>query len=151
MPRISVLHPDFTWHTAPTVDQLRKRLSSAPATPRVRRVAPLWVQHIVGFLHKRLKYISLWYCQWYDIPCPGQIWPLPFGLLLKHSDGTRIEEVITTRAAYDAGIPVPKIISYGAHLNTMAEVSILMTRMPVRTSFQNSGNGSHLRRNKQRY
>ncbi|RMZ84157.1 hypothetical protein DV738_g786, partial [Chaetothyriales sp. CBS 135597] len=110
MSRPNILHPEFTWHTAPTVDQLRKRLSTAPYTPRLRRVTPFWVQRI--------------------------IWPLPFGLLLKHSDGTRIEEVVTTRAAYEAGIPVPKIISYGAHLDSMAEVSILMTRMPGEELFQ---------------
>jgi hypothetical protein len=58
LPPVSVLHPDFTWHTPPTIEQLRKRLASAPATPRLRRVAPVWVQRIVGFFHKQLKYVS---------------------------------------------------------------------------------------------
>lgn len=56
---------------------------------------------------------------------------LPFGLLLKWSDGTSITEVQSMRAVRAAGIPAPKVISYGSHPDTPhAPVSILMTRLP---------------------
>jgi hypothetical protein len=136
-PRVSILHPDFSWHTTPTVAELQKRLSIAPLKPPIRAVAPFWLQRIVGFIHHRvLRTLSTWYCRWNGMPVMGQIWPLPFGLLMKWSDGTRIEEVITTRAVYDVGIPAPLIISYGAHPgHPHAPLSILMTRLPGTTLF----------------
>ena len=132
-----IFHPEFSWHTAPTIEQLQKRLSAAPTTPRCWGVAPFWLQRIVGFIHQRIFIkLSTWYCHWYGLPVTGQIWPLPFGLLLKWSDGTRIEEVVTTRAVYDVGVPVPRIISYGAHPDCPhAPLSILMTRLPGTTLF----------------
>ncbi|KAI5249868.1 APH-domain-containing protein [Aureobasidium subglaciale] len=58
---------------------------------------------------------------------------LPFGLILKWSDGTRLEEVLAMDAARRAGIPVPKIICYGDHPDAPhAPVSMLMTRIPGR-------------------
>ncbi|KAF2801870.1 kinase-like protein [Mytilinidion resinicola] len=60
-----------------------------------------------------------------------QICPLPFGLLLKWSDGTRLEEVLATKVARAAGFPVPIILTYGDHPDTPhAPVSIFMTRLP---------------------
>jgi len=60
----------------------------------------------------------------------NQIAQLPFGLILKWSDGTGLE-VSSTLAARAAGFPVPKIISYGEHPEfPHAPVSILMTRLP---------------------
>jgi hypothetical protein len=130
--RISMMHPKFSWHTALNIQEPQKCLSTAPTTPRLRGVAPFWLQRIVGFIHQRIVIkLSTWYCYWYGLPVTGQIWPLPFRLLLKWSDGTRIEEVVTTRATYDVGIPVPRIISYGAHpRHPHAPLSILMTRLP---------------------
>lgn len=59
--------------------------------------------------------------------------PLPFGLLLKWSDGTLLEEVLATKVCHAAGLPTPKIINYGDHPETPhAPVSILMTRLPGR-------------------
>ncbi|KAI3391662.1 hypothetical protein diail_6973 [Diaporthe ilicicola] len=56
---------------------------------------------------------------------------LPFGLLLKWSDGTSIAEVQSMRAVRAAGFPAPRVISYGLHSKTPhAPVSILMTRLP---------------------
>jgi hypothetical protein len=52
---------------------------------------------------------------------------------LKWSDGTRLEEVLATEVCRAAGLPTPKIISYGDHPNTPhALVSILMIRLPGR-------------------
>lgn len=62
----------------------------------------------------------------------NQIAQLPFGLILKWSDSTRIEEVLSMQVARKAGFPVPRVICYGEHPNTPhAPVSILMTRLPV--------------------
>lgn len=61
----------------------------------------------------------------------NQIAQLPFGLILKWSDGTRLEEVLTMKAVRQAGFPVPKVICYGEHPDyPHAPVSILMTRVP---------------------
>ncbi|KAK4234360.1 aminoglycoside phosphotransferase [Achaetomium macrosporum] len=55
---------------------------------------------------------------------------LPFGLLLKWSDGTSLDEVNATRAVRAAGIPAPKVVMYGIHRDKpWASVSILMTRL----------------------
>ncbi|OAX85220.1 hypothetical protein ACJ72_00413 [Emergomyces africanus] len=43
---------------------------------------------------------------------------LPFGLILKWSDGTRLEEVLMMEVARRAGLPVPKAICYGDHPDT---------------------------------
>lgn len=50
---------------------------------------------------------------------------------MKWSDGTWLEEVIAIQLVRAAGIPAPKIISYGEHPGMPhAPVSIIMTRMP---------------------
>ncbi|KFY95963.1 hypothetical protein V498_02995 [Pseudogymnoascus sp. VKM F-4517 (FW-2822)] len=74
---------------------------------------------------------SYHYCGWVGFPFDNQIAPLPFGLLLKWSDGTRLEEVLATEVCRAAGIPTPKITCYGDHPETPhAPISILMTRLP---------------------
>lgn len=56
---------------------------------------------------------------------------LPFGLVLKWSDRTRIEEAVAMQMARAAGMPVPKVLCYGELLSdTFQPVSILMTRLP---------------------
>ncbi|CRG88237.1 hypothetical protein PISL3812_05264 [Talaromyces islandicus] len=118
--------PDFTWpdRAQPTpTDQL-------PPTPCLARPSTrlFW-----GILHKYLRRFSQSYCGWVGIPYDNQIAQLPFGLILKWSDGTRIEEVVTMQVARCAGLPVPKVICYGEHPDTPhAPVSILMTRLPGR-------------------
>ena len=75
--------------------------------------------------------LSFRYTDWLGIPSDGQIMQLPFGLLLKWSDGTRLEEVLTTKMMRTAGLPAPLIISYGDHPDSPhAPVSILMTQLP---------------------
>lgn len=118
------LLPDFTWP-----DQLQATRSDCiPPTPSLThpRIRRLW-----GILHKYMRRFSRWYCGWVGIPYDNQIAQLPFGLILKWSDGTRIEEVVTMQVARRAGLPVPRVICYGEHLDTPhAPVSILMTRLP---------------------
>lgn len=118
--------PDFTWPDRtyrPLTDQLPP--TPSPTHPLKRR---FW-----GILHGYTRRFSRSYCGWVGIPYDNQIAQLPFGLILKWSDGTRIEEVITMQVARSAGLPVPRVICYGEHPDTPhAPVSILMTRLPGR-------------------
>lgn len=124
----AILQPNFTWTPREThPDLLSSEIPPIPALshPLVRR---FW-----GYTHSFLMRFSIRYCRWVGIPFDRQIIPLPFGLLLKWSDGTRLEEVLATKVCHAAGIPTPKIISYGDHPETPhAPVSILMTRLPGR-------------------
>lgn len=57
---------------------------------------------------------------------------LPFGLVMKWTDRTSIEEAVAMQMAEAAGMPVPKVISYGEHPKALfnRKVSILMTTLP---------------------
>ena len=57
---------------------------------------------------------------------------LPFGLVLKWSDRTSMEEAAAMQMARAAGMPVPKVLSLGEHPNGSYNrfFSILMTRLP---------------------
>ena len=116
--------PDFTWQdTARPISNGQMPPTPRPTHPRLRR---LW-----GVLHDYMQLFSQSYCGWVGIPFDNQIAQLPFGLILKWSDGTRLEEVLTMQIARAAGFPVPRVISYGDHPDTPhAPVSILMTRLP---------------------
>ncbi|RAL06783.1 kinase-like protein [Aspergillus homomorphus CBS 101889] len=122
VPRL--LLPSFTWsdHEATVLsDQL-------PPVPQAThpRIRQFW-----GIVHKYLRRFSRSYCSWVGVAYDNQIAQLPFGLILKWSDGTRLEEVLAMQVARKAGLPVPKVICYGEHADTPhAPVSILMTRLP---------------------
>jgi hypothetical protein len=121
-----ILLPTFTWphRVLGAVDIA----TTIPPTPRLFGPA---LRRVIGVLHHHLRSFSYYYCHWCGIPFDNQIAALPFGLVLKWSDGTRLEEVAATMLARSAGFPVPKIISSGEHANTPhAPVSILMTRVP---------------------
>ncbi|PYI13133.1 kinase-like protein [Aspergillus violaceofuscus CBS 115571] len=118
------LLPDFIWHDNPqSLSRGQIPPTPRPTHPRLRR---LW-----GIVHDYLQRFSQVYCGWVGISFDNQIAQLPFGLILKWSDGTRLEEVLAMQVARAAGLPVPRVISYGDHPDTPhAPVSILMTRMP---------------------
>lgn len=121
-----LLLPSFTWpHRIVGRVPLK---STIPPTPElVHRL----LRRILGFVHVYLRSFSRHYCRWVGVPFDNQIAQLPFGLILKWSDGTRLEEVMATLVARSAGFPVPKVISYGEHPDhPHAPVSILMTRLP---------------------
>lgn len=126
----NLFSPSFTW---PYKYEVSPDLGMQP----LGRAYPFVIGRFWGFVHGKLLIFSRQYCGWYEIPFNGQIAQLPFGLLLKWSDGTRLEEVLAMEAARRAGIPVPRVICYGEQLDTPhAPVFILMTRLPGRESGQ---------------
>ncbi|KAF2645999.1 phosphotransferase family protein [Massarina eburnea CBS 473.64] len=124
VPRI--LLPTFTWP-----HRILGSVSISSSLPPTPRLAPRLIRRAVGFVHWYLLPFSVRYCKWFGIPFSNQIIELPFGLVLKWSDGTRLEEVAATMVMRSAGFPVPRIIAYGEHpYMPHAPVSILMTRLP---------------------
>ncbi|RYP93616.1 hypothetical protein DL770_000248 [Monosporascus sp. CRB-9-2] len=74
--------------------------------------------------------LSRYYCAWYGVNYNHYVASLPFGLVLNCSDGTSLDELRSMDATRRAGIPAPKVISYGEHPETpWAPMSILMTRI----------------------
>lgn len=121
-----VLLPTFTWPHRTLGDT-----PFPPCIPPAPTLLPRVVRRVFGFFHPYLLSFSINYCRWVGIGFNNQIAQLPFGLVLKWSDGTRLEEVRAMMAMRSAGFPVPKVISYGEHPDTPhAPVSILMTRIP---------------------
>ncbi|KAF1844584.1 kinase-like protein [Cucurbitaria berberidis CBS 394.84] len=118
--------PTYTWpHRILRPTAL---VSSMPPTPPLTHRV---VRRLVGYFHSLLRQFSVYYCAWCGIAYDHWIVQLPFGLILKWSDGTRLEEVTTMKVARSAGFPIPLVISYGEHPNVPnAPVSILMTRLP---------------------
>jgi aminoglycoside phosphotransferase len=122
IPRI--LRPDFSWPRS-------MHTTIAENTPPTPSVGSLVVRRFWGLVHRLLARFSLSYCSWFDIPFNGQIMELPFGLILKWSDRTRVEEVIAMQMARAAGMPVPKVLCCGEQPATSFRlISILMTRLP---------------------
>lgn len=118
------LLPDFTWKE----NNVRSIANEIPPTPRPTHslLRRLW-----GILHKYMRRFSRSYCSWVGIAYDNQIAQLPFGLILKWSDSTRLEEVLAMQVARAAGFPVPRAICYRDHPDTPhAPVSILMARLP---------------------
>ncbi|KAF2685049.1 hypothetical protein K458DRAFT_417148 [Lentithecium fluviatile CBS 122367] len=121
-----ILLPTFTWP-----HQVLGSVYLASSIPPTPCLFPRSVRQAFGFFHSCLRSFSSYYCHWCGIPFDNQIAALPFGLVLKWSDGTRLEEVATIMITRSAGFPVPKIVSYGEHPDAPhAPVSILMARVP---------------------
>jgi aminoglycoside phosphotransferase len=122
IPRI--LRPDFTW-PQPIHATIAKK------TPPIPSVASPVTRQFWGLVHRLLARFSESYCSWVSIPFNGQIMELPFGLILKWSDRTCMEEAIAMQMARAAGMPVPKVLCCGEHPDTPFRlISILMTRLP---------------------
>ncbi|KAF3482118.1 uncharacterized protein GIQ15_04877 [Arthroderma uncinatum] len=123
VPRI--LRPDFTWPRP-----MRHTISKT--TPPVPHILGKTIRRAWGILHKALYHFSEWYCYWFDIPFDVNIVQLPFGLVVKWTDRTSIEEVAAMQMAEAAGMPVPKFLCCGetpdAPFNRV--FSIMMTRLP---------------------
>lgn len=137
MVRVSILHPDFTWHTVPTFAEQQKSLRKSSDPPPLRRLWPKTIRLLIGRFHQLLKRISYRYSRYYGLRPSGAYAPLPFGPFLKHSDNTSLEEVAGMQLARDGGLPVPMVISYGEHpAEPNQPMSIFMTRMPGNDLFK---------------
>jgi hypothetical protein len=121
-----LLLPTFTWP-----HQILGSVALASSIPPTPRLFPPQFRKALGLFHNYLRSFSIYYSKWCGIPFDNQVMALPFGLVLKWSDGTRLEEVAATMIARSSGFPAPKIISYGEHPSKPhAPMSILMTRVP---------------------
>ena len=121
----SLLGPEFTW-PRPMETSICKTTPKVPSSPgKLQR-------RIWGLVHEALYYISEWYCVCFGIEFQVNIIQLPFGLVLKWTDRTNLEEAAAMQMARAAGMPVPKVLSCGEHPNAPYNriFSILMTRLP---------------------
>ncbi|EGD85709.1 hypothetical protein H112_06624 [Trichophyton rubrum D6] len=125
MPQI--LRPDYTWPR-----QRPALLRVSEITPPVPHIPGRTVRLIWGLIHRGLCHFSKWYCHWFGIPFDHNIVQLPFGLLMKWTDRTNLEEVAAMQMVAAAGIPAPKFLCCGEHPNQPFNrtFSILMTRLP---------------------
>ncbi|PYH75178.1 aminoglycoside phosphotransferase family protein [Aspergillus vadensis CBS 113365] len=123
IPRI--LRPDYTWPRPITS-------TVSTITPPVPHVPCRTIRIVWGILHKLLYCFSYWYCSWFRIHFDANVVQLPFGLVMKWTDRTSIEEVVSMQMADAAGIPVPKVLCCGEHPKAPfnRRISILMTRLP---------------------
>ncbi|KAF5863931.1 hypothetical protein ETB97_009038 [Aspergillus alliaceus] len=121
----AILRPDFTWPRP-------KPSTISETTPPLPHISSRNVRVAWGVVHKSLYYFSQWYCSWFGITFNANIVQLPFGLVMKWTDRTSIEEVVSMQMAGAAGIPVPRVLNYGEHLKAPfnRKISILMTRLP---------------------
>lgn len=121
----SILRPAFTWPRP-----MRHAISET--TPPVPHIPGKTIRRVWGIIHRALYQFSQWYCSWFDIPFDVNILQLPFGLVMKWTDRTSLEEAIAMQMVGAAGIPVPKVINCGEHPDAPFNrvFSILMTRLP---------------------
>ncbi|KAJ5492699.1 hypothetical protein N7539_001445 [Penicillium diatomitis] len=121
----SFLRPDFTW-PRPMGSSICKSTPKVPSSPGKLRLRA-W-----GIVHEALYYISEWYCACFGIQFDANIIQLPFGLVLKWTDRTSLEEAAAMHMARAAGMPIPKVLCCGEHPNAPynRNFSILMTRLP---------------------
>ncbi|KAB8253500.1 kinase-like domain-containing protein [Aspergillus pseudonomiae] len=120
-----ILQPDFTWPR-------KTRYTISEDTPVVPRLPGKFIRKAWGLFHRALYFFSQYYCSWFDIPFNAHIVQLPFGLVMKWTDRTSIEEAVAMQMAEAAGLPVPKFLSCGEHQGDPFNrtFSILMTRIP---------------------
>lgn len=136
-----ILRPDYTWPCP-----MQALISTT--TPPTPRVPGKLERKVAGYVHEVLIKLSEWYCAWFRVPYQSSNRHLPFGLVLKLTDRVSIEEFAAMKMARAAGLPVPRIISFGEHYRPRNNVitysktgdfagkvnrpvySILMTRLP---------------------
>ncbi|KZF25319.1 kinase-like protein [Xylona heveae TC161] len=119
------LSPEWTW---PCPERLQPDMPMPPVPkPHHPLVAKFW-----AYVHYYLKEFSYrYYSPWYGVEWNNGIIDLPFGLIIKWSDGTRAEEYLATQVVRAAGFPAPLVLCYGFHPHMPhAPVSILMSRLP---------------------
>ncbi|KAK2745023.1 hypothetical protein FQN55_006380 [Onygenales sp. PD_40] len=129
IPRI--LQQDFTWPRP-------MQSTIAKATPSLPRIPGPAARRIWGTIHRALYHFSKQYCRWFGISFNAHIVELPFGLVMKWTDRTSVEEAVAMQLARNAGMPVPRVLCCGEHpASSNRSFSILMTRLPG-VSLENS-------------
>ncbi|KAL2864528.1 aminoglycoside phosphotransferase family protein [Aspergillus lucknowensis] len=122
-----ILKPDYTW-PAPRLMRVQT------TTPPVPNVPSKTSRRFWAMIHWALYKFSKWYSSWFGLYLDGSIIQLPFGLIMKWTDRTSVEEYIAMQMARAAGIPVPRALSCGEHVvpenAPNRRISILMTRLP---------------------
>ncbi|KAF2477183.1 uncharacterized protein BDR25DRAFT_331020 [Lindgomyces ingoldianus] len=96
----NILLPTFTWP-----HRVLGSVALASSIPPAPQRAHQTIRRLVGFLPSYLPRLSRRYCTWVGIEFKNQIVQLPFGIVLKWSDGTRLEEVSAMMIARSAGVP----------------------------------------------
>ena len=121
----SILTPDYTW-PAPALTTVQTTTPPVPGVPS-RTSRWLW-----GKAHHLLRHFSKLYCYLFGTDYNPFIIQLPFGLIIKWTNRTSVEEVIAMQMVRAAGIPAPRVLSCGEHASPRfgREISILMTRLP---------------------
>ncbi|PLB50791.1 hypothetical protein P170DRAFT_435961 [Aspergillus steynii IBT 23096] len=119
-----ILRPDYTWP--------RPMGPISTTTPPVPHIPSRPIRLAWGLLHKALYHVSKWYCAWFGIHSYYNVFELPFGLVMKWTNRISLAEVAGMQMARAAGMPVPKLISCGEHVNDPVNrrFSLLMTRLP---------------------
>ncbi|KAF3934903.1 hypothetical protein ABW19_dt0205547 [Dactylella cylindrospora] len=105
--------------------------------PETPPLASYRTRRIWGFIHVFLEEFSRWYI--WIIRCPrlslfqAGVFHLPFGFVLKRSHKVDLDEILAMQVARAAGIPAPKVISYGEHPghddDGRGRYSILMSKL----------------------
>lgn len=119
----SIIRPEFTWPRP-------IKPSISESTPPLPYLPSKLLRRVCGRLHEPFFTLSMKYCAWFDIPFDADILQLPFGLVLKWTSRTSIEEVAAMKMARAAGMPVPLVLTCGDHPKDIRRFSILMTRLP---------------------
>lgn len=101
------------------------------STPPLPRIPGPLERRLWGFVHIGLRHLSKWYCKWCGIEFYQEhVYQLPFGLLMKWTDRTSLEEAMAMRMVKSSGIPCPTLLSCGEHPDNFRRFSLLMTRLP---------------------
>jgi hypothetical protein len=103
-----VILPNFIWTLSKLSPRLDYLSSEIPPTPEPSH--PL-IRRFGGYIHSFLPQFSLFSVDRNSFRQPDH--SITIGLLLKWSDGRRLEEVLATKVCRAARLPTPKIISYG--------------------------------------
>lgn len=108
------------------------RTTICATTPPTSHIPSRTQRILTGYVHAVLIKLSGWYCEWFGLSFDPNIVQLPFGLVMKRTDRTTVEELAAMEMARAAGMPVPKVLSCGEHPADPYRryISILMTRLP---------------------
>jgi len=83
--------------------------------PPIGRPSSKLTNRLCFYIHEWvLKPFSIWYCGIRNIPRDFNIFPLPFGLILKSGHRLKEQEGLAMNLARAMGVPAPRFISFGS-------------------------------------